>query len=449
MKTTLSLAFLLASALIAPAAFPCGAPFGTGINVDPRQDIVLVHKGGVETYVFQPRFCGTAKDFGLILPVPSKLSAAPTLSKASVFTQIDKLSQPVYRTETICSGGGMRGGSTGVAGASGSNDGAKVVSSGTVGFMDYTQLKADSTASFTDWLDKNGYPYDTMAKDAFAYYVERGWYLLAFKISQGVVSSGTGVCKDLGPVKFSFPSELPVVPTRMATARNRDATGALAYASNFSWRIFGITEKAKEIYFEKGLTSRQSRDYSGLLTAADIGLLDGLAETGDRLNKLSVTFDYGSKDPDVALTLMGGSDHRQYITSYRYVTCPEAGAPDAPSTIGDAGVSPDAGAASRDALPLGLDGALKLDTAEKLDTEQPLPIKPDSGVARDGAVHPVFADAGVPTSKTPDAAKSSATDEPAEHSVGGGCSMISGLPGHGLGSLLLLALACALGRRRR
>jgi hypothetical protein len=46
----------------------------TGITVDPHQDIIVVWKDNVETYVFQPIFCGTATDFGLILPVPAPLS---------------------------------------------------------------------------------------------------------------------------------------------------------------------------------------------------------------------------------------------------------------------------------------------------------------------------------------------------------------------------------------
>ena len=68
--------------------------------MDPKQDIVVVHQNGVETYVFQPRFCGSAQQFGLILPVPAKLSAQPTLSKAEVFTNLVELSKPqiVYTT---------------------------------------------------------------------------------------------------------------------------------------------------------------------------------------------------------------------------------------------------------------------------------------------------------------------------------------------------------------
>src|SRR5664279_5142247 len=133
MRTKLALATLLAVAFAAPAALPCGAPFGNGINVDPRQDIVVVHKNGAETYVFQPRFCGTAKEFGLILPIPAKLSAQPTLAKAGVFTQLDDVSKPTIVYTTVCNSrntgtGGGWGGSTGSSGIdSGSTS---VVSSG-------------------------------------------------------------------------------------------------------------------------------------------------------------------------------------------------------------------------------------------------------------------------------------------------------------------------------
>jgi hypothetical protein len=460
MKLKLSLAFLLAVAFIAPAAFPCGAPFGTGINVDPKQDIVVVHKDGVETYVFQPRFCGTASEFGLILPIPARLSAAPTLSKATVFTQVDSLSRPEYRTQGVCDSGG-RPGSAGGTGTSRGADagGATVVSSGSVGFMDYTQLKADTTASFTDWLDKNGYPYDTLAKDAFSYYVNKGWYLLAFKISHGAVSAGTTVCKDLGPVKFSFPSDLPVVPTRMATARNRDSSGALAYASSFSWRVFGITTGTKQIGFTDGSTYRRTLGYSGLLKAADITSLDGLAAAGDRLDKLSLSFDYGSTEPDVALNLSTGSDYREIITSYYYVPCPEAGAPDVPpagpdvpSSGPDATVANDAGPTPVDTLSLQPNDANtvpNLDAVQKLDSEQPLPSKQDAGIADTAVVKPVLADASVPISTKTDAAKGPSSDEPTGNKSSGGCSIGSARAGHEAVVLLVFALALGLRRRTR
>ncbi len=89
-----------------------------------------------------------------------------------------------------------------------------------MGFLDWVQLKADTEQSFTDWLTTNGYPCTTAASSAFSYYVQKGWYFVAFKISQGAVPDGGSgmVCNALGPVKLSFTSTVPVVPSRMASA---------------------------------------------------------------------------------------------------------------------------------------------------------------------------------------------------------------------------------------
>ena len=77
MKTYLALAAGFAGLLAARAVLPCGAPFGMGIEANPQQDIIVAYKDGAETYVFQPTFCGTASNFGLILPIPSTLTASP------------------------------------------------------------------------------------------------------------------------------------------------------------------------------------------------------------------------------------------------------------------------------------------------------------------------------------------------------------------------------------
>jgi len=58
MKIQLALAAGFVGLLAARSVFPCGAPFGTGISANPQQDIIVSYKNGVETYVFQPTFCG-------------------------------------------------------------------------------------------------------------------------------------------------------------------------------------------------------------------------------------------------------------------------------------------------------------------------------------------------------------------------------------------------------
>jgi hypothetical protein len=276
MKTPLALAAGFAGLLLAARpAFPCGAPFGTGISANPQQDIIVAYKNGVETYVFQPTFCGTATDFGLILPVPSTLAQLPALSDQQAFTTVDSLSQPNYVTVTYCQSDTL--GATTVAPLPDPPvcPGPFEPAAGRVGFLDWVQLKADTDTSFTDWLTKNGYPYSTAASSVFSYYVQKGWYFVAFRISQGAAPGGGSVCSALGPVALSFASPVPVVPSRMATAA-AGSTGAY----QFSWRIFAITTGDQQLAFTDGANSNRVLGYSGALAAGDVSSLAALAQAG-------------------------------------------------------------------------------------------------------------------------------------------------------------------------
>jgi MYXO-CTERM domain-containing protein len=455
MKTQLALAAGFVGLLAARSVFPCGAPFGNGIQAQPQQDIIVVHKNGVETYVFQPTFCGTASNFGLILPVPSTLTQSPASSDQQAFTAVDTLSAPSYVTLTSCTGGntGSSGG-TGVAGTAPPKGGATVVATGRVGFLDWAQLKADTEKSFTDWLTTNGYPYSTAASSVFSYYVQKGWYFVAFKISQGAMPDGGSgtVCNALGPVKLSFTSPVPVVPSRMATA---GAPSTTYYGSGFSWRIFGITPGDQQLAFSDGANSNRVLGYSGALTAADVSSLVGLAAAGDRLTKLTVTFSFGSTDPDVGLSLASATDYRevQYIT--KYVVC-DAGTNTAVDAIPvspvDAGRAPDAlliavpdASGSFDLLPIP-------DTEPTVDTS--VPVVADARISPDTALQ-VVTDAGTTPDALPalaraDAASSVTSARPAEFAGGGsGCSVAGTSTSGGFFALALLGLALACGSRGR
>jgi len=190
--------------------------------------------------VFQPIFCGTATDFGLILPVPASLSQYPAIIAQQAFTTAAALSEPTKRQVVQQSGGVGCGATGGNESTKAGVDTTTVVASGQVGFLDWTELEADTTAALTDWLTANGYPYPTATspsysdyvqmRDVFTYYVNKGWYFLAFKISQDAVPDGGTVCKSLGPISFAFPTSSPVVPSRMAS------TGSTAPSSQFTWR---------------------------------------------------------------------------------------------------------------------------------------------------------------------------------------------------------------------
>jgi MYXO-CTERM domain-containing protein len=457
MKTQLALAAGFVALLAARPALPCGAPFGNGINVNPQQDIIVVHKNGVETYVFQPTFCGTASNFGLILPVPATLTASPALSDQQAFATVVSLSQPTYVTLTSCSPyGRTAGGIPPGNGGSGVDAGATVVSSGRVGFLDWVQLKADTEKSFTDWLTANGYPYSTAASSVFSYYVQKGWYFVAFKINQRATPDGGSgmVCSALGPVELSFASAVPVVPSRMASA----GSATTSYGSGFSWRIFGITPGDQQLAFSDGANYNRVLGYSGALTAADIPSLAGLATAGDRLTKLTLTFSYASTDPDVGLSLASATDYREIIYTTQYVYCPDAGTATAVDAIP---VSPVDARPAPDALLLPVpDASSGLDVLPIPDAE--ITVDTNAPVVADARISPdtepqVVPDAGAtpdapPAPTSADAASSATSARPAAYAGGGsGCSVAGTSTSGGLFALALLglALACRVRGRRR
>jgi len=114
----------------------------------------------------------------------------------------------------------------------------------------------------------------------------------------------------------------------MATARGRDTSGTMPYATGFSWHVYGITEGSQQLGFTTGTgNTTHVLNFSGLLTDADVGHLQGLAVAGDRATKLTITFNYGSTDPDVDLAIIAGQDYREIVTQYLYVTCDGSGKP--------------------------------------------------------------------------------------------------------------------------
>jgi MYXO-CTERM domain-containing protein len=258
----------------------------------------------------------------------------------------------------------------------------------------------------------------------------------------------------------------------MATARSRDSSGSLSYFTRFSWRVFGITAGAEQVGFANGEDSRHVLNYSGLLVANDISFLDGLGAVGDRADKLTLTFDYGSVEPDVALTKVTGKDYREVIEVVSYVPCYDGGTDSA-----IAPPPPDGGA----------DTARTVDTAVRLDgldiVYDAIPIKPTDvavvvtpDAATDSYVPPQYppegrSDAGaivVPDSAiatpdsavlvkldapavvtTPDAAvaPTDARSEPPPTKHGGGCSVAGGMGD--VAPLLIVGILVGLARRRR
>jgi MYXO-CTERM domain-containing protein len=324
----------------------CGGPFGAGVEVDPAQTIVVSHQDGVEHYEFNPSFCGKGAEFGLILPVPSPLEGKAVLGAVTLRDELEDLSKPTVVKDEVryCDtgngpppGGGFDGG-----GGGGKSGGVDVIDGGTVGFLDYELLKADSEKSLTDFLDANKYPYDDKSKAAFTHYVSKGWYFVAFKVAAGdAPPQGKRLCGDLGPIALSFKTAEPVIPTRI-----------LFDDRSYLWRVYTLAAENRgpqlaDIY------SGQLQ-FAGAVTEADLAARPGLAtiaKAGTRVTRHDIGF-FGASvvdDLTLAVTSTPTADYRAEQHEVTYIA-------DSTMCAGSGGASGKAGSAGKGASSTGTAG---------------------------------------------------------------------------------------------
>jgi hypothetical protein len=302
MNRSLRIVLGLVAALGPAAALPCGGFYAQNVEVSPAQKIILTHRGGVETYTFRPHFCGVAKDFGVILPIPATLASNPELANDALFGELDTFTIP--EPVEVCEPTGPAIGCGSKAGAMGANgdgtdggQGVNVVDKGKVGIFDYVLVQATTTADFTSWLDQNGFPHDPSGTPAFDYYVTKGWYFVAFKVTADTAlpPAGKKLCGDLGPISLSFATAQPVIPARIAAVNAGNGTP--------TWRIFTIAGKQQKISDPTSVFS-SSRYFSKTLKQSELGSFSALAaasQDGERLTALDVSFGLAAVNSDLDL----------------------------------------------------------------------------------------------------------------------------------------------------
>lgn len=321
MRHPASILVLSVAMLVAAPAVPCGGGFGEELEINPSQTIILRHVDGQETYVFNPNFCGAAAEFGLILPVPSELSATPSLTDIGLYAQLDDLIAPEVVEEEACrSKRGMDAGDDNSRSDT-AGGGVDVVDSGQVGIFDWTLLQADAVEAFTDWLDVNQYPYEDTSVEHFTHYVEQSWYFIAFKVTaaEAAPTDGSLLCGTFGPIQLAFPAAEPVVPARIAAAGSAEYEGLywqihvfaatpVAVSSNVDWN---------KLRYAGVLTDAQAREFPAVAAFSKIG---------EQLTTIDVRFNGSVIEEDLTFSAGDGpTSFRETITQTRWVDCAESG----------------------------------------------------------------------------------------------------------------------------
>lgn len=176
--------------------------------------IVWDEKTKTEHFIRSANFSGEAKNFGFIVPTPSKPSLGET--KSGLFESLEEEIKPEiitrvvrnYEWSLIGSLRTTRWSSKETSGApvaaSVGEEFVEVIEQTKVGAYDATVLKADDAEALGVWLRKNSYSAPPSVEKWLQFYTDKKWYLTAFKVSAENAS--------LSPVRISFATEHPFYP---------------------------------------------------------------------------------------------------------------------------------------------------------------------------------------------------------------------------------------------
>ncbi len=233
-----------------------------------------------ESFTVQPKFEGDARDFGMVVPTPTrpKLDEMPRdfFANLAVYTILLPLPEQIwvqfeeviYEKMAFSEGIGQSVYSMRKRGM-----GVRVLESGVVGSLDYKILTAERADGLYEWLEVNGYSY-AGDESTLDHYIQKGWVFTVMKIDTKQMKKGAGGAYqgEVTPTRFAFKSDSLVYPLKITAISVRDSTEALFYVQapeqmdlqgNWSWawsyRLMWLTS-GRVCISQKRLTPQESQE---------------------------------------------------------------------------------------------------------------------------------------------------------------------------------------------
>lgn len=223
-----SIVALLGSAVLCTVAAPALACGGFDESARVRtttETAIIVYDATTkeERFIRRASFATNAghdSEIGFIVPTPTR----PTLEEVDneVFRTLDNGLQ-AHLDSIAPSGGSSNGG--GGCGSSDSNDftggaptrgGVEVVEETRIAGQDATVLLASDPQALTSWLDAHGFRLEASMRNYFDGYVEKGWYLTAFRYRPTAADQRL----DIKAVSMRFQTERAFYPYREAPSES-------------------------------------------------------------------------------------------------------------------------------------------------------------------------------------------------------------------------------------
>jgi Uncharacterized protein conserved in bacteria (DUF2330) len=171
---------------------------------------IIVWDSAAKTQHFIRRasFNTEARDFGFLVPTPTK----PTLAEADdkAFAELARITAPRVETQPRPSGGPSCGCAASKSGMAPEPD-VRVLEEKRVAGYDAAVLEADSPGALGKWLKEHDYEFSPALSDWVAPYVKAGWKITAFKIAKDAPQTRDVATRA---VRMTFQTERPFFPYR-------------------------------------------------------------------------------------------------------------------------------------------------------------------------------------------------------------------------------------------
>jgi hypothetical protein len=203
----------------------------------PAQKVFITWEpdGKRQTFTVQPKFEGNARDFGMVIPTPSrpKLDEMPRdfFKALAVFTILEPMDTKKFKPmlPLAAAAGATRGRDT----FSVRRSEVKVLESGVVGNLDYKIITAERADDLFQWLKENGYTYSG-DEETLQFYIDKRWVFTVMKIDPAQMRQGKlddRYAGEVTPTRFTFTysSDKPVYPLRITRISVKNQTEALFY----------------------------------------------------------------------------------------------------------------------------------------------------------------------------------------------------------------------------
>lgn len=206
--------------LFAQPAQACGC--GGYVSPDSEASIteervLLRWDGSTEEILMSLGVLSNSGEAAVILPVPSQ--ATVELGDSDIWDELTILTKPLIRHEKRYVFPNLLGGANEEGLMVGGAPPVTVLGRQTLGPFDVSNLAATDANALVDWLTENGYQLSPGLAEAFAPYVEQGWFYIAVRLQPESGEALTGV---LDPLLVTFATDQLVYPMR-GSANARDA----------------------------------------------------------------------------------------------------------------------------------------------------------------------------------------------------------------------------------